>query len=243
MGFGILIAGYYMTYLLGMIWKKELWGGLLILLGCVVIAMALLRLSEYEGRFRYAQIFNALMLLPALYRILKWLSDNLLWDAPFFSEKGISAVGYVEFALFFGFGVALLAAIRSLATDVEETKTVLAATRNLAFLGIYAVLWVVASLPFEFARYFALSAMLVQLVYLVLMGVMLVGCYMRICDESDADMPLRKSRFAWVNRIREARAEREQRAADSVTEYAERKLRRQREERGRRLSEQRKRKK
>ena len=243
MGFGILIAGYYMTYLLGMIWKAELWGGLLILLGCVLTALALLRLSEYESSFRYAQVFNALMAGPALYRVLTWLSDHFLWDAAVFSEAGLNVVGYVEFALFFGFGITLLRAVRTLASDVEESAIVLAAIRNLTFLCIYAVFWIIASLPFDFARYFSLGAMLVQIVFLVLMGIMLVKCYMRICDEEDADMPLRKSRFAWVNRMREARAEREQRAADSVTEYAERKLRRQREERERRLAEQKKRRK
>ena len=60
---------------------------------------------------------------------------------------------------------------------------------------------------------------------------------MRICDEGDADMPLKKSRFAWVNRIREERARREQRAVDSVTEYAEEQLRKRNAERERRLKE------
>ena len=56
---------------------------------------------------------------------------------------------------------------------------------------------------------------------------------LRICDEGDKDMPLKKSRFAWVNKMREERARREQRAADSVTEFAEARLRRKREERER----------
>ena len=82
------------------------------------------------------------------------------------------------------------------------------------------------------------SAMLLQIVYHVLVGVMLVSCYMRICDAEDEDMPLRRSRFAWVNRIREERARREQAAADSVTKYAEDKLKKRREERERRYNAQ-----
>ena len=233
MGFGILTVGYYLTYLLGMIWKDEIWGALLILLGCVLLAIALLRLSEYESGFRYALIFDALMVLPAVYRILVWLSDSFLWDLPFLGSTAETVAEYVEFALFLGFGVALLAAVRSLASDLEDTKIVTASVRNLVFLGIYAICLILTTLPFGFAGLFGLAAMLVQLVYHVLMGVMLVSCYMRICDEGDKDMPLKKSRFAWVNRFREERARREQRAVDSVTEYAEGKLKKRQEERER----------
>lgn len=243
MGFGILTVGYYLTYLLGMIWKDEIWGILMIVLGCITLLLALLRLSEYESSFRLVIPFDALMLLPTAYRLLSWLSGAFLWDLPFLNPTMDAVSRYAEFGLFLTFGVTLLYAVREIATDVEDTRIVTASVRNLVFLGIYAICQALTLLPFEFAGLFALGAMLVQLVFHVLMGVMLVSCYMRICDESDRDMPLKKSRFAWVNRMREARAEREQRAADSVTEYAENRLRKKREERERILREQEERRK
>lgn len=237
MGFGILTVGYYLTYLVGMLWKDEIWGVLLILLGCLTVAIALLRLSEYEPSFRYALIFDGLMILPTLYRALAWLSDAFLWDLALVGPIAETVAEYVEFALFLGFGVSLLTAVKTIASDVEDAKIVTASVRNLVFLGIYALCLIVTSLPFDFVGVFGLGAMLVQIVYHVLMGVMLVSCYMRICDEGDKDMPLKKSRFAWINRFREERARREQRAVDSVTEYAEDKLRKKRAERERILSE------
>ena len=237
MGFGILTVGYYLTYLLGMIWKDEIWGILMIVLGCVVVALALLRLSEYEESFRWALVLDALMLLPAAYRLLSWLSDSLLWDLAFLNGTADEIARYLELAIFLGFGAALLAAVRAIAADVGDTRIVAAAVRNLIFLGIYAVSLILTLLPFDFAGLFGLGAMLVQLVYHVFVGIMLVSCYMRICDEGDKEMPLKRSRFAWVNRIREERALREQRAADSVTEYAEARLRRQREKREQLLRE------
>lgn len=237
MGFGILTVGYYIAYLVGMIWQSEIWGALLILLGCVMIAAALLRLSEYEQGFRHALFFGILLILTAVYRVLFWLSSNLLWDVAFFSDYVSEIVLIVEFILFLVFQGLLLLSVRKLASDVEVPKIVSSATRNLVFLGIFGVIRLVAALPFPAAAYFSLSATLVQIVYHILIGIMLGSCYMRICDEGDEDMPLKKSRFAWVNRFREERARREQRAADSVTEYAENKLRKQKAEREKILGE------
>ncbi|MBO5269160.1 MAG: hypothetical protein J6B77_00135 [Clostridia bacterium] len=237
MGFGILIAGYYLTYLVGMIWKTEIWGPPIILLGCVLCIMGLLKLSEYETQFRVPMLVNALMLVPSIYRVVHYFASESLWDTPIFSSDVLNAVQYVEFLLFSLFGLALLFSIRKLAADVEDQKIVTASVRNAVFVGLYMILQFCSVLPVAVKAYFALAAMLVQLVLHVLMGLLLVSCYMRICDESDKDMPLKKSRFAWVNKMREARAEREQRAADSVTEYAEKKLRARREERERILRE------
>lgn len=232
MGFGILTVGYYLTYLFGMVWKEEIWGILMIVVGCLSVGMALLSLSEYEKSFRWALAFDAFMLLPAAYRLVSWLSASFLWDLTFLGSLETTAE-YAELIGFIGFGAALLAAVRTLASDVEDTRIVTSAVRNLVFLGIYAILSVFTLLPLGYKGLFGLAAMLAQLVFHVLMGLMLFSCYMRICDEGDEDMPLKKSRFAWVNKMREERARREQRAADSVTEFAEARLRRKREERER----------
>lgn len=237
MGFGFLTAGYYLTYLVGMIWKDELWGALIVLLGCVAIAMGLQKLSEYEKSFRSAMTFDLLMLLPALYRVFAWLSENLLWNTVIFSDTVTLAVDLAEFAIFLGFEASLLLSVRRLATGVEVPKIVQAAWRNLIFLGLYGGVSAVAYLPVSFAVYFSLCAMLLQILYHILIGIMLASCYMRICDEGDEEMPLKKSRFAWVNKMREERAAREQRAADSVTEYAEARLRKKQAARQRREHE------
>lgn len=241
MGFGILFGSYYLTYLVGMVWKNEgdvfPIGASIILCGCLLITYALLRLSEYEKAFRSAMIANLLVILPAVYRVFYWISEHFLWDIPLFSADVRSAVEYAEFLLVLAFSALLLLAVRKLASDVDEPKTYAAATRNMLFLCLYALCQVIAHLPVGFAKYFTLSALIIQVVYHILIGLMLIGCYMRICDESDRDMPLRKSRFAWVNRMREERARREQQAADSVTEYAEKRLRRKQEAREKKREE------
>ena len=235
MGFGILFVSYYLTYLVGMVWKNEgdvfPIGASIILLGCLLITYALLHLAEYEKAFRSAMIANLFVILTAVYRVLYRISENFLWDLPLFSESARTAVEYLEFLFVLIFSALLLLAVRKLASDVDEPKTYAAATRNMVFLLLYALCQIMAHLPVGFAKYFTLSAVVIQVIYHILVGVMLIGCYMRICDESDRDMPLHKSRFAWVNRIREERARREQQAADRVTEYAEKRLRKKQQAR------------
>lgn len=238
MGFGILTAGYYLAFLVGMLWQSEIWGVLLLLLGLVMISVALIRLSEYEQSFRSALFFSTVLILPALYRVLYWLSDNFLWELSICSQSVYWVVKTVEFIVFTVFQLLLLLAIRRLAVDVDNPRIAASAVRNTVALFLYAAAQLLALLPLSFAAYFGLSAFLLQIVYHVLVGVMLVSCYMRICDAADEDMPLKKSRFAWVNRMREERARREQAAADSVTKYAEDKLKKRRAERERRYEEQ-----
>ena len=247
MGFGILLVGYYLTFLLGDLWKGDLhkdfdnidilWP-LLLLLGSAIVLTALTRLTEYEKSFRVPMIFGCVMTLPALYRVLSWMSVAFLWgETALFSDAVKAGVEYMEFILTLGFGISLLLAVRKLASDVEDSKIVVASVRNLVFLGLFTILWIVSQIPFPYARLVEDASFVTKIIYHILVSVMFISCYMRICDESDKDMPIKQSRFAWVNKIREERARREQRAADSVTEYAENKLRKQRAEREKILRE------
>lgn len=231
MGFGILTVGYYIAFLVGMIWQSEIWGGLVLLLGCVLMMVALASLMEYEHSFRIALFFSAFLTFSAIYRTFYLLSEQLLWDLSVFSGSVLYAVEIAEFVAFVIFQVAMLLAVRRLASDVDDPKIVGAATRNTVVLGLYAAVQLLSVASFPAAAYFALSARLLQIVYHLLIGGMLISCYMRICDERDEDMPLKKSRFAFVNRMREERARREQAAADSVTKYAEDRLKKKREKR------------
>jgi hypothetical protein len=229
MGFGILIAGYYTTYLIGMLMVSEIYGALIVLFGYLVMASALLRLSEYHDGFRSALFFDGFIALFALYRVLYCLSDMLLWQSGIFSEGVRYYAELVEILLFLCLHVTLLLAVRGLAASVELPKVVFSSVRNLVVLGIYTVLSIMVRLPAEtvgeWVKYLAGPTALLQIAFYILMAVLLTTCYMRISDESDVDMPLRPSRFKWLNRFREETARREQAAADSTREYAEQRLR------------------
>lgn len=229
MGFGILIAGYYTTYLIGMLMVSEIYGALIVLFGYLVMASALLRLAEYHDGFRSALFFDGFLAVVSAYRVLRCLSDMLLWQSGIFSSTVSYYAELLEILLFLGLHVTLLLAVRGLAASVELPKVVFASVRNLVFLGIYVILSILVRLPAEtvgeWVKHLAGPTALLQIVFYILMAVLLTTCYMRISDESDADMPLRPSRFKWLNRLREETARREQAAADSTKAYAEQRLR------------------
>jgi hypothetical protein len=72
----------------------------------------------------------------------------------------------------------------------------------------------------EFKKYFSLPVMLFYFAWIILDVVLLVSCYARICDESDVDMPYKKSRFAFINKLNE----KEQKASEENAAYAKQKM-------------------
>ena len=122
----------------------------------------------------------------------------------------------------------MLYAILQIAKETEVQKIRVSSVRNFVFMCIYELLLIVAYLPFPFVesykRYFSMPIILLYFVLIVLNLVLIFTCYANICDEGDVDMPLKKSRFAFINKIREETARREQKAADDSVEYAKKKL-------------------
>ncbi len=125
--------------------------------------------------------------------------------------------------LSFIFHAALLYAIRAIATETGEQRSAQNAVRNFVFMCMYFLLCLIPVLPVgalsDWSKYFGLPTVIFYIVCLVLNLVLIFGCYANICDESDIDMPLRRSRFEFVNKFREETARREQKAADESAQY------------------------
>lgn len=232
MGFGILFFGYFIANLMSL----NSYGALFTFLGYLLMGRAFLQLAEYEKKFLYALYASLPLGLIALYRIVGLCSELFLWNLPIFGEVAGRVTTLLEFVAFLVFHVFLVYAIRRQATAVELPALSKAAVRNLIVVSVYALAVTVGHLPFGFVddwynRYFSFPIVLLQLISYLLMLVLIARCYMWICPEGDEEMPLKKSRFALVNKIREETAKREQQAADSTKEYAEEKLRKRKEAR------------
>jgi hypothetical protein len=111
---------------------------------------------------------------------------------------------------------------------IEAKNLPYTAARNFALICVYQLLLAITWLPFafveEYKRYFSMPIYLLYFAWIILDLVLIFKCYANICDEGDVDMPLKKSRIAFVNKIREETARREQKAADDSVEYAKQKL-------------------
>ncbi len=228
MGFGLLFIGYFMTYMMSI----NTFGVLFRLAGYCFMIASFVRLRKYNRAFDIPMYASVLMIavtgVDLFVKAGELLNNMLLVNSFAVGENFKMALGSVDDACVFIFNACLLFAIHAIAKDVEDMKIVSGAIRNFIFVCIYYLLCAVSLLPFEFISdyktNFSMPVYILYFVWIILNLVLIYTAYARICDESDVDMPLKRSRFEFVNKFREETAKREQKAADDSVDYAKKKL-------------------
>jgi len=235
MGFGYLLIGYLITFILYMTFNGLGFGGLALLLGYALMFMGLSELNRYHRAFVWAKW----ILLPAfpiaLYDLAQSLAAQFLWDSPIFSEAVATVVDWINFFILITFNLAMLSGIRMISQSVGIGHMATAAMRNSCFVGFYALLYIVGNIPLaaldSVRAYLGLAVTLCNLVWIALNLILLLACNKNICRAGEEDVPPKRSRFAWVNRIGDAYERNRQKAIDNTTREAEEVLRRRRERR------------
>jgi len=127
---------------------------------------------------------------------------------------------------------ALLLSITKIAEDTGITKTKVAALRNLIIYVIFFVAEIIdyfTPVTSAYSLYIFLAVMFLWLAELVLNGICIFSCYMRICDEGDQDMEVRPSKFKIINDLRAEYDRREAKAQKENREYKIEKLKKRAE--------------
>ena len=206
MGFGYLLLGYLVTFVIYITASAVGIGSVALLLGYVLMLLGLWRLCRYQAAFAMAKWLTFPLLLTALYAGVKDLCTLLLWNDPF--GKGVASVmEWASFLLIVVFHFAMLYGIRMIAMEVGLPKIATLATSNTLAVGLYAALYLVGSMPFvgESVRpYLTLSVTLFNLVFIISDLILLLQCAKNICAEGDEEVAPRPSRFGWINRIGDA---------------------------------------
>ena len=122
------------------------------------------------------------------------------------------------------FHAALFYAVWSIAREIGLPKLMQGAVRNAVVMGLYYLIYLIALLPFTwvavYRQYMAPIATLMPLVWAILNAVLIYSCYKNICKEGDEEVPLRVSRFAFVNKIRQEMERKEQKGIEATIEHA-----------------------
>ena len=235
MGFGLLFIGYFMTYLMSVSYA----GYLIRLAGYALMIYAFTKLMGYNRSFKLPLFVSAILLcvtgVGCYVEVGEFLYEYLIIDNFAVAEAFKMALATVDDILVFVFHGGLLYAIRAIAKETEAKNLPYTAARNFAFICVYQLLLALTWLPFAFVedykRYFSMPIYLLYFAWIILDLVLIFKCYANICDEGDVDMPLKKSKIEFVNKIREEAARREQKAADDSVEYARQKLLQRKEKR------------
>lgn len=187
---------------------------------------ALWELQQYHKDFRWA-FFLAFPLIPAaVYRSFDVLAD--IWPklGTLVSEEGLYWVKFAEFCFIFLFHMALFYGIYGLSKHLEVKKVTAGAVRNAFVMLLYFVLYAISFLPFDFVadyrRVMSAPILLLQLCWILMVAYLIWLCYVHICPEGQEDVPLRVSRFAFVNKIRQEMERKEQKGIEGTIEHAKR---------------------
>lgn len=216
MGFGILFLGYFIATVAGILFP-----GIAGFFGFILMAFATLKLSEYHNSFRIPMIACAIAAVVSAFIIPNDISVFAHFSFPSWYTGALTYADGVREAVKTVFHLTVCLALRDIARETGEEKIVFSSVRNAVFYGIYYLIQIIILIPAfsEGARYLVPVALLLYFVILFMFHVMFFSAYMRICDESDVNMEIKKTNIGWFDRLNAMRAENEQKAADETTAF------------------------
>ena len=227
MGFGLLLIGYMFAFLTTAGLGEYLFAGML--LGGFLMYLGLTELRKYCPVFIYSLIVSVLIILCSLYKTGAWLDSWLALDLGVFSPDVVKVFDWINFVLYCVFDFTMLYGIADLSRRVDYPETRGLAFRNMFFVGIFNAYQILMFLPITVIEsdksFFMTILVILQLIYTVFNSFLIFKCYAMICPAGQEDMPRKKSRFEFVNRFREIRDAKEEKAIEDMKNYYEEKRR------------------
>ncbi|MBQ9131950.1 MAG: hypothetical protein IJX62_05725 [Clostridia bacterium] len=227
MGFGYLLIGYLVTFVLHVTTQALGLGPLGLLVGYGVMYMGLSKLNPFQRAFSIARWTLIPLTCVSLCHLAVAFADVFLLDLPFRAPI-LLAVEWSNFALLIFFNMSMLYGIRMIARDVELPRIATAAVRNTLFVGAYAILYLLGQSP-ALEPYLVLPAVLTQIVWVACNLFLILTCAKDICPEGEEEITPKRYRWEFLNKIGDAYERTRQRSIDRTTREAEEAIRRRNE--------------
>ena len=223
MGFGFLLIGYVFAFLATVGLGPYVFGGIIV--GSVLMFIGLKELKKYDPVFFYAYSCNICLFACGLLLALVWAIESFTTvDISIFS----TIVSSLKLAFCLLFDISMLYGIADLSRRVDYPETRQKAYRNMIFVGVFNALQLLVFLPIGFiqnSKGFLMALLLIiQLIYTAVNALLIFKCYVMICPEGQEDMPRKKSKFAFINKFREIRDAKDEKAMEEMKNYYEGKL-------------------
>ncbi len=217
MGYGLVLLGYSLTFFVSL----SLYGWLIRLLGYLVMAYGFFKLKDYFPSYQLS-LFTLLALFLAGLCEAGCEMYVMLGEAQEAVQAFKNTVCYIRDGMILVFHILFLIStyIAFGVVDMKE-KRISAVTDMIAVIAGY-VFYILAA----FGVIEANLALFVQLIWMIMVFILILGCYMRICPEGDEDMPRRESKIGFINKFSEALEKREQEAVERTRREIEEKRRR-----------------
>ena len=190
MGFGLLLIGYFMINIMAIYAPFAV----VMPIGYGIVIFACYRLAPYHSCFFKPLIVSAIGVFFGVYYALYGLAYlGVLGQLSFLDGTFYAVVEWCYFAYTLIFHIAILGGLMMLASDLGLLEVQSTAMRNLVFIGIYHLFYLVANLPVSFitahAAAFALPVSLLRFLCAFLNIWLFFRCYRHILPEG-SDMPV-----------------------------------------------------
>lgn len=206
MGFGYLLLGHLIAFLLSMTAGALGFGSLALILGYLLMLLGLLRLSKFHNSFGLSKWLLLPMLVLSVYRLISDVATLFLLSIPMLDGIVSVVADWAELALTVLFQLALLYGIRMLADSIELKKLSAAALRNTLFVGIYTMLRLAEkmSLPEAVRPYVVLLANAFNFIWIVCILWLLLSCMKNIGVAGEEENSDAFTGPSWLRRINSA---------------------------------------
>ena len=217
MGYGLVLIGYLLTFFTSL----TLYGWMTRLLGYLVMAYGFYKLKDYFPSYKLS-IFSLLAIFLVglgeagceMAKLIGASADAVdpIKNIICYTRDGMIFVFHIFFLVstFIAFGV----------VGMNEKKV--SAVTDICAVTVGYLFYILSALDVVEAN----VAFFVQLIWTIMVAVLILGCYMRICPEGDEDMPRRESRIPFINKFAEALEKRENEAIERTKRDIEEKKRR-----------------
>ena len=217
MGYGLVLIGYLLTFFTSL----TLYGWMTRLLGYLVMAYGFYKLKDYFPSYKLS-LFVMLALFPIglgeagceLAKMFGALAESVdpIKNIICYTRDGMIFVFHIFFLVstYIAFGV------------VEMNEKKVSAVTDICAVTVGYVFYILSALGIVEAN----VTFFVQLIWSLMVAVLILSCYMRICPEGDEDMPRRESKIPFINKFSEALEKREKEAIERTMRDIEEKKKR-----------------
>ena len=221
MGFGTVFVGYVLLLNISYFTLTDI-------IAALVMLMGFIRLSRFNREFSaccaLAGLFSALSLLEFIEEIC------VMFDARANFLSGIgSALSMTRYALIGILTSVMLLGIVRIAKEVDHAPLAKRAERLIPFVGVTYILLLLADSPLitlipTVSAYIMFALILIQLVVAIITLATVYKAYMGICMPGDENPETKKSRFGFVNEMREREDELRREFTENQTKKLEERI-------------------
>ncbi|MBO5702598.1 MAG: hypothetical protein J6S71_09175 [Clostridia bacterium] len=205
MGYGLVLIGYLLTFFTSL----TLYGWMTRLLGYLVMAYGFYKLKDYFPSYKLS-LFSLLAIFLVGLGEAGCEIAKILGGAADAVDPIKNIICYTRDGMLYVFHIFFLVSTCIAFGVVGMNEKKVSAVTDICAVTVGYVFYILSAFGIVEAN----VAFFVQLIWSIMVTVLILGCYMRICPEGDEDMPRRESKIPFINKFAEALEKRENEAIE-----------------------------